>query len=90
MDLMQIAVFCFGALIYNFVLPATFPPMGADAGEYPCDLLVTTQPRHPIFGLLHCRHVTIAVTVIGWYLTRPQAEPDNEGEKVNHIAHFCA
>ena len=79
MDLMQIAVFCLGALVYNFVLPARFRQWGLMFASILA--IYWLQPNLAIpFLDFALPTVTIAITVIGWYLTRPQAESE-EAEK---------
>ena len=70
MDLTQIAVFCFGALIYNFVLPARFRQWGLMLASILA--IYWLQPNLAIpFLDFALPTFTITVTVIGWYLTRP-------------------
>lgn len=73
MDLTQIAIFCFGALAYNFLLPAR-------ARQWTLMIVSVLaiywlQPTLAIpFLDFALPTVTIVITVIGWYLTRPPAE----------------
>ena len=81
MDLTQIAVFCFGALAYNFVLPVRFRQWGLMIASILA--MYWLQPNLAIpFLDFALPTVTIVLTVMGWYLTRPSAEnPDNEKPK---------
>lgn len=80
MDLMQIAVFCFGALIYNFILPARLRQWGLMLASMLA--IYWLQPNLAIpFLDFALPTTTIVITIMGWYLTRPQAETDNDSEK---------
>ena len=86
MDLMQIAVFCFGALVYNFVLPARFRQWGLMIASILA--IYWLQPNLAIPFLDYALPtITIIVTVIGWYLTRQPAEnSDAEKAKTSGIS----
>lgn len=73
MDLMQIAVFCFGALIYNFLLPARWRGWGLMLASL--FAIYWLQPKLAIPYLDYALPtITIVITVIGWYLTRKAPE----------------
>lgn len=81
MDLMQIAVFCFGALAYNFLLPARFRQWGLMIASILA--IYWLQPNLAIPFLDYALPtVTIVITVIGWYLTR-QPEDNPEAQNAN-------
>ena len=81
MDLTQIAVFCFGALAYNFILPARFRQWGLMIASILA--IYWLQPNLAIpFLDFALPTVTIVITVIGWYLTCPLAE-EEEGKTSN-------
>lgn len=87
MDLTQIAVFCFGALIYNFVLPARFRQWGLMLASILA--IYWLQPNLAIpFLDFALPTFTITVTVIGWYLTRPESEPEEDAEKGKNSSRF--
>ncbi len=85
MDLTQIAVFCFGALAYNFVLPARFRQWGLMIASILA--IYWLQPNLAIPYLdFALPTITIVITVIGWYLTRPTIKNDeNEAAKVTAL-----
>jgi alginate O-acetyltransferase complex protein AlgI len=83
MDLTQIAIFCFGALAYNFVLPARFRQWGLMIASILA--IYWLQPNLAIpFLDFALPTVTIVLTVMGWYLTRPSAE--NEDSKITSLS----
>jgi len=76
MDLTQIAVFCFGALAYNFILPARFRQWGLMIASILA--IYWLQPNLSIpFLDFALPTITIVITVMGWYLTRPLASTDD-------------
>lgn len=76
MDLMQIAIFCFGALIYNFILPARWRAWGLMIASLLA--MYWLQPKLAIPYLDYALPtVTIVITVIGWYLTRSAPESED-------------
>lgn len=84
---MQIAIFCFGALLYNFVLPARFRQWGLMLASILA--IYWLQPNLAIpFLDFALPTVTIAVTVIGWYLTQPKSEPDEISKKDKNSSRF--
>lgn len=71
MDLMQIAVFCFGALIYQFVLPTKLRQWGLMIASILA--IYWLQPTLAIPYLdFALPTVTIVITAFGWYLTRTE------------------
>lgn len=73
MDLVQIAVFCFGALIYNFILPARLRQRGLMIASILA--IYWLQPRLSIPYLdFILPTATVVITVIGWYLTQSPSE----------------
>jgi alginate O-acetyltransferase complex protein AlgI len=86
MDLTQIAVFCFGALAYNFVLPARFRQWGLMIASILA--IYWLQPNLSIpFLDFALPTVTIMITVMGWYLTRPIVDNDeDETRKISSLS----
>ena len=86
MDLTQIAVFCFLALAYNFVLPARFRQWGLMIASLLA--IYWLQPNLAIpFLDFALPTVTIVITIIGWYLTRTSTESEDDKEVKNAPLH---